>query len=83
MIGSGPTPQEGYFAWLRWLRRYGTTGQIRQHTRNGPPPPEPADGYWGRLVFHEFWGALDPGSAAVVAWLRARGAPRLPDTEAR
>ncbi|MFJ1459715.1 hypothetical protein [Nocardia sp. N2S4-5] len=70
------TYQKAYYADLHFYDRHFPERAAALRAQ-GPPPPEAADGYWGKVAYHRHRAeAGDPESAEILEQLEAEGPPK-------
>lgn len=70
------TPQQAYYADLHYYDLH-FPERAAALRAEGPPPPEEADGYWGRYAYHQHRAeAGDLESAEIIEQMKAEGAPQ-------
>ncbi|MET8871705.1 hypothetical protein [Nocardia sp. NPDC004604] len=67
------TSQQMYYGTVWFYRNYGTPEQLAKYTAGGPPPPEPADGIIGKILWHEHHRATVEELTAILEQMREEG----------
>lgn len=69
------TFQQAWLADLAFYERFMPDRAAAKLKMQGPPPPMPADGYWGRYAYLQHHAAADPQAAEEFERLEAEGPP--------
>ncbi|MBF6062487.1 hypothetical protein IU500_11025 [Nocardia terpenica] len=74
------TFQQAWLADLAFCERFMPDRAAKLKTQ-GPPPPMPADGYWGRYAYLQHNAATDPQTAEEFERLKVEGPPQASPTD--
>ncbi|MBF6125520.1 NUDIX domain-containing protein [Nocardia brasiliensis] len=72
-VHKAATAQQVYLVVLWQFQQHGTPRQVAAFSEGGPPPPEPADGFTGWILYYEAHTSTVEHVAALLAEMETAG----------